>query len=85
MPHILEYFPWYAWLAMVGCGLVALVPFFLPPSVGTAVGLSLTQYIALTALVEFGAAIGIASLVIYYREPRDGADEYEDDEWRFDP
>jgi len=84
MPHLIEYFPWYAWVAMFLCGVVAVVPFFVPPSVGAAVGLSLTAYIAVVAVVEFAAAVGVAALVVYYRDTGDDAETAES-EWRFDP
>jgi len=80
-----DYFPWYAWVAMVCCGVVAVVPFFVPPSVGTSLGLSLTEYLAVLAAVEFGAAVGIASLVVYYRDTGEGETEADDSEWRFEP
>ncbi len=83
MPSLREYFPWYGWVGMFLCGLLAAVPFFVPPSVGAELGLSLTAYVALVAGLEFVAAIGIASLVVYYRTQE--TDDDADSEWRFDP
>jgi hypothetical protein len=83
MPSLSEYFPWYGWLALLLCGGLAAVPFFVPPSLVRDLGLSTEGYIALVAAVEFVAAVGVGSLVVYYRNTE--TDESEDSEWRFDP
>ena len=84
MPPLAEYFPWYAWLTVLTLAAVAAVPFFLSPTLRTGVGLSLLEYLAVLAIVEFGAAAGIGALVVHYRKS-DERDAGGDDEWRFDP
>jgi uncharacterized membrane protein YedE/YeeE len=72
-----EYFPVHAWIAVIGLGAIAVLVFFLPPSVA---GLTIGQYILVVAVVELGAALGIAAIVVYYRAPKP-----EQREWRFGP
>ena len=81
MAPIQEYFPWYAWIAVVLCASVAAAPLFLTPS---AVGLSLSVYVAAVAAVEFLSAVAIGALVVYYRDGA-GDSEEETSEWRFEP
>jgi len=83
MSSLTDYFPWYAWVGMFACALLAVVPFFVSPSVAATAGVSRFGYIALVAGAEFVAAVGIASLVVYYRPTN--RDDEDDSEWRFDP
>ncbi|WP_302082823.1 hypothetical protein [Salinibaculum rarum] len=80
MPSLADYFPWYAWVAVLSLGAVAVVPFFFSPERGMAVGLSLVEYLAVVAVVEFAAAAGIGALVVHYRDT-----DREEREWRFEP
>lgn len=83
MGPLTDYFPWYAWVVVLLLAAAAALPFFVPPAAGMAVGLSLVEYVAIVAVVEFAAAAGIGALVVHYRNsPGDGTD---DEEWRFDP
>jgi hypothetical protein len=84
MPPLAEYFPWYAWLTVLTLAAVAAVPFFLSTTLRAGIGLSLLEYLAVLAVVEFGAAAGIGALVVYYRNNGE-RDADDDDEWRFDP
>jgi hypothetical protein len=84
MPPLAEYFPWYAWLAVLTLAVVAAVPFFISPTLRAAAGFSFLQYLLVLAAIEFVAAAGIGALVVHYREDRD-REGPKDDEWRFDP
>ena len=68
---------WFLVLSLLG---VAMVPFFLPPSIGSAAGLTKGGYILLVGCLEFAAALGIAAVVIYHHDS-----EHEHSEWQYDP
>lgn len=80
MSGLADFLPRHAWLVVLGLGAVAGGAFFVPPSMGAAVGLAGPTFLLALALVELLAAVGIAAVVVYYR-----ADPDADDEWRFDP
>lgn len=81
-----DYFPWYAWAAVLTLVAVAAVGLFVPPSASASLGLSTVQHIAVVAGVELFAAVGIAATVLYYRQPPEAESEAESGEqWRFDP
>lgn len=80
MGGLLDYFPARAWAALGALAVIAVVPFFLPPSLGTSVGLSLEEFILAVAFLELGAAIGVAGIVIHYHDF-----DREPEEWDFDP
>ena len=77
---MLDYFEPRVWgLLFVLLG-VAAVPFFLPPSIRLAAGLTTEQYILVVGAVELAASLGIAAVVVsrHDREP-------DTSEWRYDP
>lgn len=80
MGGLLDYFPTHAWAAMGALVVIAVVPFFLPPSMGTSAGLALEQYILAVAFLELGAAIGVAGIVIHYHDF-----DREPEKWEHDP
>ncbi len=80
MGGLRSYFSTRVWIAVLSLLGLAVVPFFVPPSVGLSVGLTIEAYILLAGAVELTAALGIASVVIYHH---DG--EREESEWRYDP
>jgi hypothetical protein len=81
MAELADFLPRHAWLVVLGLVVVAGGVFFVPPSVGAAVGLTGPAFLLAMATVELLAALGIASVVVYYRaDPGTG-----NDEWRFDP
>lgn len=82
MAGLREFLPTHAWLAVLGLTGVAMLAFFVPPSVGAAVGLGGAAFLLAVGLVELGCALAVAAIFIHYRA--DGAGET-DDEWRFDP
>jgi hypothetical protein len=80
MGGLREYFPVHVWaLLFVLLGIAAL-GLFVPPSVGESAGLTAEEYILLVGAIELGAALGVAVIVIYYRDPH-----REPSEWRFGP
>ncbi len=79
---LLDYFEPHVWLLLFVLLGVAAVPFFLPPSIGLAAGLTIEQYILLVGAVELAAALGIAAIVISHRDPDPEADG---DDWKYDP
>jgi hypothetical protein len=81
MAGLADYLPRHAWLAVLGLTVVAGGVFFVPPSVGAAVGLTGPSFLLAAAAVELAAALGIGAVVVYYRADPDASD----DEWRFDP
>jgi hypothetical protein len=81
MEGLVDYFPWYAWAAVLGLAGVAAAGLLIPPTVGAAVGLSVVQHLVVVAAVELAAAAGIGAIVVHYRDP-DGTWERE---WEFDP
>ena len=80
MGGLTDRLPTHAWIAVLSLGTIAVFAFFVPPSVGAAVGLTLHQYILVVGILELMAALGIASIVVHYhdfdREPR---------KWQYDP
>jgi hypothetical protein len=83
MGGLREFLPAHAWAAVLGLAAVAMLAFFIPPSVGAAVGLTGTGFLAAVAAVELLAALGMAVVFIRYRA--DGGWEEDDTEWRYDP
>jgi hypothetical protein len=75
-----DYLPIHAWVAVLTLAAVAAVPFFLPPSFGTAVGLTSGEYVLAIGGLELAAALGIAAIVIYYHDF-----EREPEKWQYDP
>jgi hypothetical protein len=80
MGGMVDYLPMHAWIAMLTLVAVAGVPFFVPPSFGMAVGLTLDQYVLAIGAVELAAALGVAAIVIYYHDF-----DREPEKWRYDP
>ena len=83
MTGLRDFLPTHAWVALVGLAGVAMLAFFIPPSVGAAVGLEGGAFFLAIGLVELGCALAMAAIFIYYRA--DGEWGEGDDEWRFDP
>lgn len=81
MAGLADFLPRHAWFAVLGLAVVAGGVFFLPPSVGAAVGLTGPAFLLAMAAIELLAALGIAGVVVYYRADTDASG----DEWRFDP
>lgn len=77
-----EYFPLHAWLVILGLATVAGGAVFVPPTAGSAVGLSVVEHIIVVGAVELTSAIAIAAIVLYYQGPEE---EREQSEWRYDP
>jgi hypothetical protein len=83
MGGLSDYFPRHAWAVVLGLTAIAAAGLLVPPTAGSAVGLTVTQHLLVVGVVEFGCAMGVAATVLYYRRPED---EREDEsEWQFDP
>lgn len=80
MGGLTDYMPRHGWAAVLLLAGVAALGLFIPPSAGAVVGLSRLQHVAVVAVVELSAAIGIAAIVVYYRNP-----DAEYPEWRHGP
>lgn len=80
MGGLVSYFTPRVWVLLLSLLGVAMVPFFLPPSIGAAAGLTRQGYIILVGCLELAAALGIAAVVIYHHDP-----ERERSEWQYDP
>jgi NADH:ubiquinone oxidoreductase subunit K len=81
MAGLSDFLPPHAWAVVISLSAVAMFAFFIPPSVGEAVGLRGFGFIMAIAAIEFVAAIGIAVVMVYYRTDK----EWGTDEYRFDP
>lgn len=80
MARLIDRLPWYAWVAASTFGAIACAGFFVPPSLGAALGLSFQQFILALGAIELGSAIGIGAIVVHYRTT-----DYEQPEYRFNP
>jgi len=85
MSGLRDYFPTHAWVVIFALTAVAGLGLLVPPSAGAAVGLSVAGHILVVAGVEFGCAIGIAAVVLHYRQPVEERADDAEPEWRFDP
>ncbi len=82
MGHISDYFPRHVWGVLLLLAAVATVGLFVPPSLTESFGLSIVEHIIFVGVVEFSSAVGIAALVIAYR---DTEKKDEEPQWRYDP
>lgn len=80
MAGLSEYLPRRGWAATIGLALVAIGSLMLPASVGASVGLSFFGFFWLVAGIQLLCALGIAAVIVHYRDP-----DAEPSEWRFDP
>jgi NADH:ubiquinone oxidoreductase subunit K len=80
MVRLIDRLPWYAWVATSTLAAIACAVFFVPPSVGAALGLTLEQFILAMGAIELSSAIGIGAIVVHYRTT-----DYEEPEYRFNP
>ncbi|MFC7134581.1 MULTISPECIES: hypothetical protein [Salinibaculum] len=82
MPKLTERLPKHAWAATGLLAVIAGAVFFVPVSVGTALGLSFEQFFLAMGAIELTSAIGIGAIVVHYRTTET---EESESEWRFDP
>jgi len=80
MGGLTSYFTPRVWIVVLSLLGVAIVPFFLPPSVVMAVGFTIEEYILMAGFLELTAALGIAAIVIYHHDSED-----ESSEWKYEP
>jgi hypothetical protein len=80
MGGLSSYFTPRVWIVVLSLLGVAIVPFFLPPSVVMAIGFTVEEYILVVGLLELAAALGIAAIVIYHHDA-----ERESSEWEYEP
>jgi len=83
MAGLRDFLPTHAWVALFGFAIVAMLAFFIPPSVGETVGIEGIGFAFAIGLIEFGCALAMASIFIYYRAEGEWGED--DEEWRFDP
>jgi hypothetical protein len=82
MAGLRDFLPTHAWAALLGLAAVAMLAFFIPPSVGAAVGIEGAGFVLAVGLIELGCALAMAAIFVHYRAEGEWG---EDDEWRFDP
>lgn len=80
MAKLSERLPRHAWAAAGLLALIAAAVFFVPPSLGAALGFSFQEFFVAMGAIELTAAIGIGAIVVHYRTT-----DVEESEWRFDP
>lgn len=80
MAGLTDRYPTRVWIVLLGLVAMAMGAFFVPPSVGLSLGLSLEGHVLAIAAIELVSALGITAVVIYHREP-----DPQPTEWRFDP
>jgi NADH:ubiquinone oxidoreductase subunit K len=80
MVRLIDRLPWYAWVAASTFAAIACGVFFVPPSVGSALGLTFQQFILAMGAIELSSAIGIGAIVVHYRTT-----DYEEPEYRYNP
>jgi hypothetical protein len=80
MAGLSDYLPRRAWAAVLALALAAVGSLMLPASAGATVGLEFLEFFWLVAAVQLLSALGIAAVVLHYRDP-----DVEPGEWRFDP
>lgn len=80
MTRLIDRLPWYAWVAASTFAAIAGAVFFIPASVGTALGLSFEEFILAIGAIELASAIGIGAIVVHYRTT-----DHDDEEYRFNP
>jgi hypothetical protein len=83
MAGMRDFLPTHAWAALFGLAAVAMLAFFIPPSVGAAVGVEGVGFVIVIGLVELGCALAMAAIFVYYRAEGDWGED--DGEWRFEP
>ena len=83
MAGLSEFLPKHAWAALFVLAAVAMLAFFIPPSAGRAVGIEGIGFVFAISLIEFGCALAMAAIFIYYRAEGEWVED--DEEWRFDP
>jgi hypothetical protein len=80
MGGLIDYFPARVWVVMGALAVMAVVPFFLSPSLRFAAGLTLEQYILAVGFLELAAAVGVAAIVIHHHDF-----DREPEKWQYDP
>jgi hypothetical protein len=81
-----SYLPRIVWVVVFGLLAVASLGFFVPPSIGMSLGLTIEQHILVVGFVELGVALSIAAIIVHYRDhDRNRGRENDDSEWRYDP
>lgn len=83
MAGLRDFLPTHAWAALFGLAAVAMLAFFIPPSVGEAVGVEGIGFVMAIGLIEFGCALAMAAIFVYYRA--EGEWDEGNEGWRFDP
>jgi len=80
MSGLRSYFSARVWLVVFLLLGLAIVPFFVPPSIGMGFGLTIEEYILIVGCLELAAALGIAAIVIYHHD-----NDRQQTEWKYDP
>lgn len=83
MAGLRDFLPTHAWVALLVLATVAMLAFFIPPSVGEAVGVEGVGFVLAIGLIELGCALAMAAIFIYYRAEGEWGEDT--DEWQFDP
>jgi len=80
---LLDYFPRHAWAAIAAFTTVAAAALFVPPTAGSTVGLEPIQHVAIVAVLELVAALGVIGVVLYYHDDASGPED--GDDWDHGP